>query len=306
MARSIYRLLPSLVLGIAVVAIGLIHTDAHAQSDAAQAITLSPASSEFVIKPGAADGKTVDIINSGTDSFNVKLSVSPYHVTGENYDPKFTQLPGTVDPSSWVKLSSTDESVGPAKVLTVPYTIKVPKGTAPGGYYAVIFAETTSNSSKTGVVSHNRVGNILYITVDGDIKSGGNVAGDGLPFLHFMGPVSIGTKVSNSGGTHFVTKAKYTVTNYTGKTVFSSSTERYILPQTEREFKTNWTPQTLFNIYTVHRSATVAGVEKKLPDQKIVVVNPWLLIGIAFLLGILIGVPLQRARQRSRSHKKAK
>ncbi|MDB5160387.1 MAG: exported protein of unknown function [Candidatus Saccharibacteria bacterium] len=301
MVHRFRRFIPVFIIGLAIATIG--HTTVHAQTPTpgTKAITVTPASTDVAINPGSSVARSVDIINGGDGSFKVTLSTSPYHVSGEDYDPKFTQIPGTVDPSEWIHLSTTSTTVNGSDTLTVPYTIDVPQNTAPGGYYAVLFAETSSDNAQSGVVSHNRVGSILYITVNGDIKSGGNVTGDPLPIIHFVGAIPIGLKVSNSGGTHFITTASYSVTDMTGKEVLKASFDRYVLPQTEREIKSGFTPQALIGVYTVHRSATIAGVLKTLPDVKIYVINPWLLGAIAFLIGILIGVPIERSRRRRRS-----
>jgi len=299
MPHCFRRLFPLFIIGIAILASG--SASAHAEAGKSQVITVTPSSTDVSIDPGGGVSKSIDIINGGESAFAIALSTSPYHVTGEEYDPQFTQLPGTVDASEWVHLSTKSTTVAGNNTLTVPYTIDVPKNAAPGGYYAVLFAETRTDNTQTGVVSHNKVGNILYITVNGAVKSGGNLTGYKLPLLHFVGPIPIGTKVSNSGGTHFITNITYTVTDFKGNTVFKATFDRYILPQTEREIKSSFTPQAAVGLYTVHRSATVAGVLKTLPDQKIFVINPALLVAITFLLGILIGLPLQRARQRRRS-----
>jgi hypothetical protein len=174
----------------------------------------------------------------------------------------------------------------------------------PGGYYAVIFVTTSTDDVKTGVVSHNRVGDVLYITVNGTIKTGGKLTGDLLPSLYFAGPITVGTKISNSGGTHFITHAVYSITDITGKTVFNSTTDRYVLPQTEREISSTWTPQGIFNIFTVHRSATVAGKQESLPNRQIIFINPWAFVVIAFIIGFLIGIPFKRALQRRQAKEK--
>jgi hypothetical protein len=80
--------------------------------------------------------------------------------------------------------------------------------------------------------------------------------------------------------------------------VFTATTERYVLPQTEREIISTWSPQVVFGIFTVHRSATIAGQDQTLPDQKIVVINPWIIAALAFIIGILLAIPIQRARRR--------
>ena len=301
MVHRLRRLIPIFVLGLAIAITG--PTAAHAETASAgvKAITVTPSSTDLVINPGSSTSRSIDVINQGSDSFKVTLSTSPYHVSSLNYDPQFTQIPGTLDPSEWIHLSVKSNTLDGNKTLTVPYTIDVPKNTAPGGYYAVLFAETSNDSTQSGVVSHNRVGSILYITVNGDIKSGGVLTADSLPTVNFGGNVPLGLKVSNTGGTHFVTNAVFSVTDLGGKEILHASFDRYVLPQTEREIKSGFTPQSLVNVYTVHRSATIAGELKHLPDEKIYFITPWLLGAIAFFLGILIGIPIQRSRRRRRS-----
>lgn len=302
MVHRLSRFIPIFIIGAAIAMLGYFSgTSAYAQAGQSQAITLSPSSTDIAIDPGSTASKTVDVINSGNDSFTVTLTTEPYYVTGENYDPHFTQLPGTVDASKWVHASLASTTIANNSTVTVPFSITVPKNTAPGGYYAVLFVETSTDNEKTGVVSHNRVGDILYITVNGEIKSGGTITGTSLPPFSFVGNIPISAKISNTGGTHFITKAVYTITDMGGHQVYSSTTERYVLPQTEREISVSWSPQSLFGVFTVHRSATIAGAVQSLPDAKIVIINPWFFAIIAFLLGILIGIPVTRARRRRHS-----
>lgn len=296
MPHRLHRLIAAFIIGAGIVL--LHHTSVFAQSTNQQSITVSPASTELSVDPGKTVEKSLDVINSGADTFSVKVYASPYHVVGENYDPAFTQLPGTIDASAWVKLYPTKKTVDGYKLLTVPYTITVPAGTAPGGYYAVIFAETSTDTSASGVLSRNRVGDILYITVNGTVTTSGQVTPDPLPLFTFGGPVSIGTKVSNSGGVHFKTTSVYSVTDITGKTVFTSRQEKYVLPQTVRQVAVSWTPSSLFNIYTIHRSASVGDMNKQLPDQKITVISPVILIGAVVIIGIAIGILFGAIRRR--------
>jgi len=299
------RLIPAVFIASIALFVSIAFTSgtAFAHGTESQAITVSPASTEVVASPGKASVQTFEVINGGHHAFNVTLSTAPYYVSGENYDPRFTQLPGTVNASQWVRLSTTTGTVEGDTALSVPYTVEVPSGTPAGGYYAVIFAETSKDEEETGVVSHSRVGNILYITVNGDVQNSGSVTGNALPAFSFIGSIPLSTKISNSGGVHFVTKAEYKVIDMTGKTVFSATTERYVLPQTERTITSSWTPQSLFGIYTVKRSATVAGVVTPIKDEKIIIINPWLFVGLAFLIGIIIGIPVQRARRERHSSK---
>lgn len=299
MMRSSLRALATLLVVATFVAIpaGV----AHAQS-ASQAITISPASTRLSIDPGASVTEKFEIINGGEDGYTVDLSVSPYRVVGEQYDPAFTQLPGTVDASEWVKLSRSSEQLDGQKVLSTSYTVTVPKDTAPGGYYAVIFAQTSQEqkSEASGVIPHNRVGNILYITVNGDVETKGEATGNDIPFFTFSSSVPIGVKVSNNGGVHFETKATFRVTDFRGNEVFKSEVDRFVLPGTIRDISTSWDTPLPFGIYTVERSATVAGETVTLDSKKVVVISPWFLFCVVIFLGSIITLLVMRINQRKK------
>ena len=298
--------IPFIILGAVLsVLIGQAQTAlVSAQTPQSQVITMSPASTDIFVDPGATVSKKFEVINSGASEFNVTLSSAPYRVVNDTYDPLFTQLPGTVDASRWVTLSATKAKLAGNKLVAVDYTVSVPQGTPAGGYYAVIFAETNTDDERTGVVSRSRVGNILYITVNGNVSTDGSLAGYTLPFFHLTGPLTVSATITNSGGKHFITKSDYYVTDLSGKEIFRATNERYVLPQTQRTIASIWSPTQLIGIFTIHREATIAGELKALPNATIVIFNPWFIIAITFLLGILIGIPVKRARQQALKRKK--
>lgn len=299
MIRSSIRALLALVTVATLVAIPVGVSHAQAPS---QAITISPASTRLSVDPGKSVTDTLEIINGGDDGYTVDLSVSPYRVVGEEYDPAFTQLPGTVDASEWVTLSNTSEQLDGQKVLSTSYTVTVPENTAPGGYYAVIFAQTSQKqeTNTSGVIPHNRVGNILYITVNGEVENKGDVKGNDIPPFTFAASVPLGMKVSNSGGIHFETKATFRVTDFRGNEVFKSEVDRFVLPSTVRDISTSWDTPLPFGIYTVERSATVAGETVSLDTEKIVVISPWFLFCVVIFLGSIITLLIMRIRQRKK------
>jgi len=272
-----------------------------------QSISLSPATEQVTVAPGSAVTKSLDVINSGSDNFSASLSVLPYRVTGTNYDPHFTQLPGTVDASQWVALDTKTVTVASLKLQTVHYTVTVPKNTAPGGYYAVIFAETANEATGgSGVVSHNRIGDILYITVSGSVKQAGSLSGASIPFFHVATSIDMDVDISNQGGVHFPSTATLSVTNFSNtKTLFKGSYDRIILPQTVRQVTATWQPTSPIGIYQVHRQATILGKTDTLPVAYILVISPWFLIGFISLVLILLAFLAQvwRHRLRKRRHK---
>jgi hypothetical protein len=290
-------------LGVAIGIAFLSTPAAFAQSTTSQNITMSPASTLLSAKAGTTVTKSFEILNSGGDSYDIVTSAAPYRVTGLEYSPNFTQLPGTTETSNWIKIANPSTVVGPQKAATINYSVTVPKNTAPGGYYAVLFAETRPNTETqgTGVVPRNRVGNILYITVEGPVETAGEAAIDSVSGFNYKTSIPLGFTVSNTGGIHFETTIKSVVKSITGKEVFSASIERYVLPQTKRYIAADWTPTSPIGYYTVSRSAIVAGKEKSFPDEKVLYIQPWVAVAVLALIASVIFYFASRASQRRKS-----
>jgi hypothetical protein len=268
-----------------------------------QHITITPSSAELSIAPGQSESGDLSVINQGTDSFKIALATSPYHVQGIQYDPQFTQLPGTVDASKWVQLTvPSNTSLAPNDLIHIKYSVSIPSGTQPGGYYAVIFAESSPIGTTHGVVTHNRVGEILYITVKGKVNTSGKVLPVDMPFIDVNGSLPISLRVQNTGGLHFKTTYTATVTGIFGNRVFTQKDERYVLPQTERQITVNWTNNVPIGIYRVSRQATGPQGVMKLPDTWVIMVQPWVLLVLIVLIAAFI-VGLMRRSQRYRKRK---
>lgn len=270
---------------------------------------MSPASTQVTVEPGKSTSKAIQLINGGDNAYVINTSVAPYSVKSEEYDPSFTQLPGTVNVTSWIHLDKSSLPLEARKTAAITYTLTVPKNAAPGGYYAVIFAETQPiiDAGGSGVIPRNRVGNILYITVAGDIKTRGDASSDKLGKVLIQSSIPLGLKVKNTGGVHFTSTATITVKGITGKQLLNASLERFVLPQTERHISTSWTPVSPIGIYTIQKSVTVAGENKTLPEQKILFIQPWLL-AVIFIVMIVGGASIVTAsavRRKKRSKKHA-
>src|SRR5690349_20528328 len=85
------------VLAVAVSALGFA-PKAHAATDG---LTISPTSIDQQIKPGTTYQGSVLVINQGDTKFSYKVYATPYSVSGEEYKPYFSPIPGATDISSW-------------------------------------------------------------------------------------------------------------------------------------------------------------------------------------------------------------
>ncbi len=287
MRSFISRISSSIRLLAILIPLAALSIPAGAAAAQEKSITLSPANTAISVDPGGSSANSMSVLNNGKSSYTVNISTSPFHVNGVDYDPRFSQLPGTTDASKWIKLSTTKAVVNPGQTVPVQYTVNVPKGTQPGGYYAVVFAATQPTTKGKGVQSSNRVGNILYITVKGNVQKSGGVASVSLPGFTTSSKLPISIDVKNTGGVHFVTDANITVKNIYGKQAFNGKYQRYVLPQTVRRITAQWTTPA-FGIYHVSRNATVFGQTKSVPDQTVVVMHPWVLIVLGALVVFIV------------------
>lgn len=303
MQPAIRALRKGFAAGVIAVALLLpiaIPTGAAEPAAAQQYITITPAVRELRVDPGGSVSGSMSVINQGAESFKLSLEVAPYRVEGVRYDPKFTRLPGTTDTSQWLALNvSPMAELAPQKTLEVAYDITVPAATQPGGYYAVVFAEAGPAKAEPGSVSaRNRVGQVVYITVNGEVKQQGSARGGAVPGLVIGGEVKAPLFVRNDGGVHFKTKSTLTVKDIFGQTVYTTSRENFVLPQTEREIDFAWSTKALLGLYTIERSASVPGGEARVDTARVLVVHP-LTIGI--LLVVLAAgffyLQLRRARK---------
>jgi P pilus assembly chaperone PapD len=275
---------------------------------ASQSITLSPTSRSLTIQPGDQASGKLKVLNQGTNSLKLKFYASSYHVSGENYDQSFTPLPGAPDVASWFKLGLSQTSLAAGSQLDVSYTINVPAGTPAGGYYAVAFAEASgpTNASKTGVVVSQRVGTIFYLTVGGDLEAKGSVLTWETRFLQ-QPPLSANLRVANSGSIHFPVTFTTTVKDVLGRTKFTSTTQKEILPQTIRNIKVNWPQTPAIGLVKVGGSVQYLGHTHYLPSRWVLVMSSTARLIVALLVALLIIwtlVPVVKRRKTKNHYKK--
>lgn len=273
----------------------------RADDGPAQYITLTPASQDLKVDPGGKVSGKVSVLNQGTEAFKLSMNASPYRVEGVQYDPKYTRLPGTSDPSQWVTIADrpVERQLDRGKILDAEYTISVPEATQPGGYYVVIFAETSpAEPSEGSIAASSRVGQVVYITVNGDVKREGSVTARPLPSIVLGDSVEASLFIKNTGGVHFASETKLSVRNLFGGVVYQTSQQRYILPQTKRQVDFSWSAKNMIGIYKVDRGATLPSGKESSFSSYIVVLHP-LVIGLVLVGAALFAIVVRRRQPRS-------
>jgi hypothetical protein len=272
-------------------------------------LTLTPTSAQPDLLPGASTTGSLQILDQGSSSFNVRIYTAPYSVKGENYTPDFTPIPGSPNVANWIKTSASKGSIAAGQTLTVDYTLSVPAGTQPGGYYAVIFANEQLPKSAQGVVINEQVGEIFYITVAGPVKQAGKLLTWSSPFLQ-KPPISAVLRLENSGGLQYFSNVDITVSDIFGGPKYTLNTEKVILPLTIREIPMTWPHTPALGLFKVGGTATVLGKTVKLPTRYVLVVSSTvrrvlLIILIAIVLLIIVRFIVRKMRpKRKKSSRK--
>lgn len=292
MKHLIRNSLSSLLLAFLIVAGGGIAHDAHAASGG---LTISPTSVDVETAPGGSYSGNMLVINQGELDVTYKVYATPYSVTGEDYQPYFTPIQGATDITKWFNFPTTGNTIKVGNQDTIPYTITVPKGTGAGGYYATVFAETTDKGS-AGVITHKRVGMIVYLRVSGNAIEAGSVDTWSVPWLQ-QAPMTADLKLANTGSVHYQAKVKVTVSDLFGAQKFSYERDPEILPQKLRSIPISWDNGATYGLFKVGGEVTYLNRTEQLPSRYVFIASvPMRLLTISILLAFIIVVVLGSRR----------
>jgi hypothetical protein len=283
--------------------LSLVPSSASAASTPSQSITISPTSIDESVQPGSTKTGSFQVINSGDTNFTFNVYATPYRVNGEDYNPDFTALPGRPNIVNWVHFSNGGTGLAAHQTITIDYSINVPAGAPAGGYYAVAFAQTKSKpSATTGVVITDRVGEIFYLRVAGNVKQAGKLLSWQSGFLQTP-PLTGVLRVEDNGGYNFPTTVHAKVKNIFGHTVYSFTTTKQILPQTIRRIKVPWQSAPPIGIFKISGTASFLGQTHQLPTKYVLVMSQPIQIILLILVVGLIAWVIYRWRNGRRDTK---
>lgn len=273
-----------------------------------QSISISPTSANPTIDPGASTTGNIQIFNQGSDSYNYTVSVTPYGVSSENYDPSFTPVAGHPIITSWFTFDSLKGHLSGGDNNTISYKVSVPSGTLPGSYYAVVFAETQPEPiSGNGILAQKRVGTIFYITVSGKAVNSAKVASFDVA-LYQKPPLEVVLRVENDGSVYQIANYHIVMKNLlTGKsTTFNDS--RYVLQQTIRRIPVTWSRGPSLGLFKVSGTVSFSNQTVNLPPHYSFVssiLNLIILVALVLLvIAIIVVLLLKRNRKRKNAPKR--
>ena len=271
------------------------------RASAAQNITVSPTSIEQAVDAGKSVSGTIAVIDDGDTAYTATVYATPYGVSGEDYNQSYQLQPGFSDASKWFHFDKTSYSLQPHQNISIPYTIKVPAGTGPGGYYSVIFAEAQPQAAtSSGVTVRKRVGTIVYLRVNGAVSEEGRVVSWEVAAWQTEASIKGAVRLENKGNIHYSADVQMTVTDLFGRTKAQISTTRFVLPQTIRRVELTWPNAPGFGLFKVSGTASFLQQHEALPVRYVLIMSQTAFLGVVAAILALIGLAwiLRRRSQR--------
>lgn len=276
-----------------------------AKASAASVITLTPTSSSPSVDPGTVTKGSLEVLNQGTTPFKFIVYAAPYRVSGEDYTPDFTVLPTAPNIVSWFNFSAPAGNLKPGQTQTINYTISVPQNTLGGGYYAAVFAETQFPKSSHGITLNERVGELFYVQVSGDVVKKGKLLSWGASFFQ-KPPLTPVLRLENDGNTHYAANISLSVKDILGHTKYQLTTRKEVLPQTIRRIKAPWTKSPAIGLFKVSGNVKFYGQDHRLGTKWVLVMSSTVRLIILALLAaaillIIVAYLFRRRRRRPKA-----
>lgn len=268
------------------------HTPLQAQSSQAdERITLSPAVSKPMLTAGGSREDSLKVINDGTVDYTFTAYSAPFSVKDESYDPDFVTVNDRTRAFEWVRFEKANFTLQAGEQVDIPYTITVPENAAPGGHYAVLFVETQPKQGSQ-IARKKRVGNLMYLTVEGNVEISGRVKGGEVPFFNAKPPITTDIRIENTGNTHFDGKVSTVYEGLFGKKHLTYNQEVIIMPGTTRRVPIAWENPPYLGIFKVKSEVQYLDKTEQLPTKYILILPYPVIAAVmtALLLALAIAI----------------
>lgn len=289
------------ILTVAFFAQAVVFAQDSQPSNREERITLSPAVTRPELTAGEQVRGKLTVINDGSVEYDFVLYARPFSVKGEQYDPNYTEVNERTEAYQWVQFDKTRFTLAPGDRIEAGYTVTVPPRAAPGGHYAVLFAETQPPADGSNIARKKRVGSLLYMTVEGDIERAGKVASWNAAMWQTADDLTSTLRIENSGNVHFQADVKANYTNLFGKKRFELNQELLVLPGTTRRVPINWENPPAFGIFKAGGTVSFLDKTETLPTKWVVYISKPVLIGVAVAVILITGLILLRRLRRRKA-----
>lgn len=226
-------------------------------------------------------GKTVDstftVTNLTDGTLDIQLTVQQFSVSDYIYDYNFS--PPTHD---WLHLSTRSVTLQPHQDREIAYSVVVPSGGKPSGYYYTLFANATVTTQ--GVKSTIQAADLLYLTVNGNLTRTSRLQGSHMPWISFGRSIPYSLQPIDTGNIHFFI---YTSGQLHGWLIGPGATPEthLLMPGKPRTIYGNIKAPILPGIYRATYGYKTESGETVMQSRWLVFIPPWF---IALFLGALL------------------
>ena len=240
--------------------------------DVTTSIVISPAIIDKKLDPGQSVKQEIKIFNKEDKAVALNVYAMNFQASdmfgGMSFDEDETRQ---FSAKSWISLPKQNLVLAPYEKSDFVLDIDIPKDAEPGGHYAVIFFEfrnQTDFSDDSSLGINQRMGALVFLTVNSEIKEEGMVLGASTnskcsgvqcsfktATTREWGPVPFEFKFENTGNVHVKLKGKIVIHNIFGRQVAEIPVdEKTVLPKSTRQFEAKWLREPLFGKYTAKLS----------------------------------------------------
>lgn len=256
-------------------------------ADSIESITLSPSNKSYTVDKGQLVNDTITVLNDGDTPYSFTVYAAPYSVKDQAYTPDFITSAPRGDAYTWIQFSQTTWQLEPHQKVSIPFTMRVSATAAPGGHYGVIFAEVQPGgvSGGTSLSRKKRVGCIMYVTVNGDLKMTGHLSDTSIPWFQPSAPLHTSVSITNTGNGDFPADVSLKVSDLFGNVKYQSQNQYPILPDTTRKIDIDWRDSPWIGVYREEITTTFLGATEV--KSGYVLILPRWMVFVILLVGLV-------------------
>jgi hypothetical protein len=293
---------------LGVLLVGSLGSAAAAATTGGNGLRVSPVRSDITVSPGQSQQVQITVTNVTTDTEDLQAVVNDFTANSdESGDPVLILGNNQYAPTHSLKRfvqPIPSFTLQPGEEKTVTVDVKIPAGTAGGGYYgAVRFAPASENSSQT-VTLAGSVGSLIIATVPGNITDKLSIASFDVTknnststFFTSKKNIDVAVRFQNEGNIQEQPFGKVLLKSHSGKVlgeyeVNNTSPRGNVLPGSIRKFSIPLDKVGSFGIFKVEGNFGYASNGQLLSASTSFYVIPVLaiVIFVAIVLALLFFV----------------
>ena len=270
--------------------------------------TVSPMNQTFDLVPGKVYDGSITILNTANSesNFDYRVSISPYNVIGENYDADLVTVSNYSMITDWIKIDNPTGTLKSNETKEINFTITVPKSAPGGGQYAALLVSENINDDNSVVSDTFEIASLIYASVSGEVKRGGEILENNIPGFVLNTPVAVSMLISNTGNVHESATVTIDVKNViTGGVILSSEQNgRYseiIMPETTRRIERNIMDLPVVGIVNINQTIYYNG-QSSIESRNVIICPIWFMILAVAMIGGTIGGIILAIKKHHKKH----